>query len=96
MGGRVEARCKGLGLSHSARFAGKTGPALSGPVLFFRRLNTHPLVYVFDSFIGIHIKDGVSSFRPAPLRNKCSREELPVNAEGVARHHGEAGFGPPC
>ena len=23
------------------------------------------------------------------------REELPVNAEGVDRHHGEAGFGPP-
>ena len=35
------------------------------------------------------------SFRPAPLRNMCSREELPVNAEGVDRHHGEAGFGPP-
>ena len=35
----------------------------------------------------------MSSFRPAPLRNKCLREELPVNAEGVDRHHGEAGFG---
>ena len=42
MGGRAEARCQRPRLQGSARFAGKTGPALPGPVLFFLKLETEP------------------------------------------------------